>query len=547
MGGKMGLIQIIPMKKNLIFSLLGIVILSFTLTLSSVRGEEPQLTIGYNDGFISIAAENVTIEKILRELSNKIGLIMKIKSKDDGFYEKRYSGKIEKVPPQKAFEAVLRGVNYIFTSFPTSEVLKQKQLKTAHIFVLGNGKRKRAVENLILPKDFLYKKPLHEYTLEELQDACRYGSKDDKLRALIGLSRCKEPGARELLKSFLTGDDSDLANEAVNALSIRALKLGERDKVIPLLAEALKDQNSKGAYSAMLALGKLKDNSVLPSILPYLKAADPHLQSAAARALGLLGSSDAIKPLTQTVMQSKDKNAQILALKALGSIGTDEAMNVVKEIFKFGEIEQQQAAAALLARSGKGVDNEIEKEILDKLRNGEIEHSTLRAFAHSPYVDLLSSSLTDTTVNDSTKKEIIRALSTAENGNGAQVLSAAFNQCSSSEIKKEVLQRVQNLGADVGFAFYSSCIEDESDSALRKLAVENLIAYRFDPKLNEPLSVALTDDNLNVRRAAIDVIDNIVVGKEIDKKFIPLLKGALNENDHYIKEKAQLALERITF
>lgn len=133
------------------------------------------------------------------------------------------------------------------------------------------------------------------------------------------------------LGSLLRHDEVRVRREVVRALA----KVGGRE-AIQLLLRTMDEADEELARQALLSLGALKDASAVPALSRIIKVNDPFLKRAsftkdAIRALGEIGSPDAVKDLCAIVRRGKlfkrKQFAEIraAAAQALGDIGHEDA------------------------------------------------------------------------------------------------------------------------------------------------------------------------------------------------------------------------------
>lgn len=121
--------------------------------------------------------------------------------------------------------------------------------------------------------------------------------------------------------------------------------------------QALKDPSSQINRHAAYELGESKDVRAVPALIECLDHEDIHLRRIAARALGKIGSPEAVMPLVEVLCRSNQpQQVQIAAISALGCIGDPRAGRTLEHMAEHEDGILQKQAAKNLAR----LKNEIQ-------------------------------------------------------------------------------------------------------------------------------------------------------------------------------------------
>ncbi|MHC3438298.1 HEAT repeat domain-containing protein [Natrialbaceae archaeon A-gly3] len=108
-------------------------------------------------------------------------------------------------------------------------------------------------------------------------------------------------------------------------------KVGVADEeVVETLLDYV-DSNPQLQKPALRALGEVGSEEAVKPIAQQLAADEGEVRSNAARALGLIGDTRAIEPLADILADDEDDNARASAAWALNQIGTEAALEVVAE------------------------------------------------------------------------------------------------------------------------------------------------------------------------------------------------------------------------
>jgi len=190
-----------------------------------------------------------------------------------------------------------------------------------HLPQMPIGRRQEAIELLARnPSPWIRQQALHmgaallpdQQLVEFLRDEA------DDVRRSMGVEILKLKGAKALplAITLLEDGDSDVALMAV--LVIEALK---DPRALEPLRASLKKEDPNMVQAAIVALGHLGDERLIPDLLPFLSG-DPWLSMAAVQALGDLRSPKAIRHLKRFL---PDLMLGTLAAEALARIGGREA------------------------------------------------------------------------------------------------------------------------------------------------------------------------------------------------------------------------------
>jgi HEAT repeat protein len=120
----------------------------------------------------------------------------------------------------------------------------------------------------------------------------------------------------DILKDMAHHENSTIKNYSVQALGL----LG-REEAVPILLDALKDEDNAIFASAAEALGRI-GKPVVPHLIDLLKGgAAEDARCIAAWQLGTLRYTEAVPTLVQVIRNDKNPEVVALAIWALGEIG----------------------------------------------------------------------------------------------------------------------------------------------------------------------------------------------------------------------------------
>jgi HEAT repeat protein len=114
-------------------------------------------------------------------------------------------------------------------------------------------------------------------------------------------------------------------------------------RAIPVLVEALNDENPFVRSQVAEALGNIRDASAIPVLIRILKDEDSKVREMAAGALGKIGDESAAPALIGT-LNDDDMNVRCAAAAALGNMG-ESIMETMTGLYTEGQIEHEVAEA----------------------------------------------------------------------------------------------------------------------------------------------------------------------------------------------------------
>jgi len=153
------------------------------------------------------------------------------------------------------------------------------------------------------------------------------GSKDDELslEAMEALKKLRLPESGELLLNALITGKGALPSRCAHVLiSLGSLVQGSILKALPQVPDV---------YKPLLIeiLGEMKEEKVLPSLIPYLKSGQSLVRQKTVQAFGLAGSPSVCKCLLP-LLEDEDWKVRAEAAKVLGELGCGEAVDQLKRL-----------------------------------------------------------------------------------------------------------------------------------------------------------------------------------------------------------------------
>ncbi len=194
--------------------------------------------------------------------------------------------------------------------------------------------------------------------LNALKTACVDPAAKVRQAAIQAIAKIDNKDRKTALKEALQNPNGDVQENAVKSL----VKL-EVNEAYPEIAEIL--QNKKVDQSvrvaAAKALGEIKFDAAVESLIPSLKDEFPKVRKAAAEALGKIGDSRAVEHLIGA-LQDQDIDVRSEAAKALGELKAPESIEPLIEALKDKNyLVSSNASSALKKITGEDFGKDYEK------------------------------------------------------------------------------------------------------------------------------------------------------------------------------------------
>jgi hypothetical protein len=209
--------------------------------------------VEFQEGRMSVKATSVPLKELLSEMEKKSGIVVELK--DTKAAEKPFSIDLKSVLPTRAFEEVLRGLNYAFLYsgnrlsqvliLPPGVEIAQSQIeKGPQPTKRFEGRSERAEKGPL--KGEREQKALKQQTLDSRVQA--------KLAAIAELERSDEPKSIVALGDMLADSSAEVKEAALLALT---------DKESPLATEMIRrgmnDRSPEFRIEVLEALAERKD------------------------------------------------------------------------------------------------------------------------------------------------------------------------------------------------------------------------------------------------------------------------------------------------
>jgi len=151
----------------------------------------------------------------------------------------------------------------------------------------------------------------------------------------------KQGNVDQILLALDTFDSDFMEEHCMEALE----RMGPEEAIDPMLQKA-----NRRDETAMAILGKIgvDDEEVVDTLLDYVDS-NPNLQQPAFRALGEIGTEDAVEPIAQQ-LAADEADVRSWAARALGLIGDTRAIEPLTDVLETDEADRVRASAAWALR-----------------------------------------------------------------------------------------------------------------------------------------------------------------------------------------------------
>jgi HEAT repeat protein len=139
-------------------------------------------------------------------------------------------------------------------------------------------------------------------------------------------------------------------NMDARANAARALGILRGRKAIPDLVEALHSKNSNVIYESLVALQKMREESVGPRVTFLLHDLDQRVQIAAIETTGLLRTTDAVPDLADALKRARDAKVKHAALTAIAMLPSEKSRDLYAQYLHDKDDAMRAAAAEGYAR-----------------------------------------------------------------------------------------------------------------------------------------------------------------------------------------------------
>lgn len=137
--------------------------------------------------------------------------------------------------------------------------------------------------------------------------------------------------AESALAALLSEYEKPMAALEIRRAALEAMAAAPHPRITELISEAYEDGPYELQLSAIFAMGNNADERWLPILIEELGSPSPDFRAEAARAIGMIGSADAVDAL-EALIEDPEKEVGMAAIIALGQIGGDRALELLTQL-----------------------------------------------------------------------------------------------------------------------------------------------------------------------------------------------------------------------
>ena len=377
-----------------------------------------------------------------------------------------------------------------------------------------------AINRLVKPGDTPSMREVADILMGMLKDA----PWEDKLVAIQGLADLKEHGAVPLIIDITGSLDSSVPDEDDRLMAIK--KMIEDFGPSPVYAEILRDENLKfkGKVLAAELAGKTRTKEAVPALIEQLDTDIRDLRSAAAKALGIIGSDEARKALIGLI-HDPESNARKMAITCLGYVPHPDSFEPLL----------------------KQLDEEPYNDVLEEIIKSLLEISAAKL---SGMLDGFKPQVREAVARFSDDLDILLTLSRDEVLETKLAAISSLGELTDRKASERVVEAIHDSDPEVRrtsvIALGSMDVSPEalkpllndSDMWVRVHAVRNL-GHSLRQDMVETLSPLLNDKEIPVVLAAIEAL-TAIGGKDAFTSLSSIAEHA----DESVQSAAREALER---
>ncbi|NDJ51954.1 MAG: HEAT repeat domain-containing protein [Chloroflexi bacterium] len=332
----------------------------------------------------------------------------------------------------------------------------------------------------------------HEWAFPLLIEALRDGSRDIRRLAAIALGEFGDVRAVDPLLSAFGDQDAGIRHEAYLALT----KIGSRRAVEPLIAQ-LADPATR--FYAIAALGYLGDSRAVEPLMWLYESDGGRLRPAIAGALGRIGDASAVDLLIDNLFDP-DEIVRHASATALGQIGDERAIGPL---------------IALLRQ-------DQDEFVRDRVRDALLE------LGSEAVAEAASALLSDE--DRQTRSDAVWVLGQLGDHRAIEALTE-FLKSPVEYIRRSAAVTLAEMGAVQALPAMIDALEYYYRDRSNAFEIAAAIGSLGEPAI-DPLLLALTDENMQMRRLAASSLGHIAD----DRVVGPLLRAT--HDAHWLVREA---------
>lgn len=359
-------------------------------------------------------------------------------------------------------------------------------------------------------------------------------------RVIEALAELRHPRVVPVLADLIKDRDP-----RIRRLVLEALGEMRQDAATSALVEALKDFDYSVRRVAARQLGKIGASRAVTPLGKALQDSDPHVRAAAADALGTIGSRSATPALASALVNDDDAQVRQAAAEALGRLQDSAAIPELIGALSDDVLAVRMAAVRALAQVGRPAVSSLEAEL-------DTENPDTRIFAAQALaqIDAENEALVPVLERALSEEDaVLRFLAAQTLGElhseaeaAADALGKMVAEDSSAENRMMAAMALGDTEAPGAADALVPALTDP-DARVRRMGVEAFQRLGPDPEFAVPiLSEMLHDESAEVRRTVVRVLGE---SKAPSARIEPLLRAMVSDEDPEVRAAAELAVVRL--
>jgi HEAT repeat protein len=372
--------------------------------------------------------------------------------------------------------------------------------------------------------------------VEPLVARVRQGDREVRAAAMDALKRIGDARAIMPLIAVLRDQDQ---GESIRDGAAKALATIGFPAVKPLVATLLDDDDDLVCIGAAKALGKIGSTEAVEPLIDTLQDGTDQnweVRTAAVEALGEIRDDRAVEPLL-TALQDEIQKVRLAAVRALGMIGHSRAVKPLLHILEVGREDEREAAAEALGAIGDQRGVEPLKAVL-KSKGGDLRTAAVKALGAIGDPESLEAVIAS--VSSGSPPEAVNALGMFRDVRAVDplvsiLLSSDFHAQAQRKAAGDALAKIGKAAVERLVDALKFALEN-SRHDIQLVAVEAL-GTAGDPRAVDVLVTALRREEPVLRRVTANAL-----GKIRDDRSVAALVTALGDEDRIVRERAGHAL-----
>ena len=365
-----------------------------------------------------------------------------------------------------------------------------------------------------------------------------------RMRAVRLLWKKLTPESVELLAMFLDDQETVVAEEAIDALGHIAKNSELGEEVYRILIAKATDREYGSRGPAVLTAARIGDpDKVMPVIGTFLDEQDESARQYAVRALSFVNGPDAVPYLSRILEESSNSRTQRNAYNLLAKVNTEESRQFLEKGVYSEEYEKQvNSVWALARRSSEANTQLLSSAIKDKVL-GDEALSIIAGSRTAPAV--FNEAFQSDILTNTDKRNLLRVLANNSRlapkdvrNQTAEIVKPLLNS-SDEQLQRDAIETLGKIGATDNQA---DALADklESDSPILQGAALYAYAPYTTRKTYKPLKNLWYNEDEKIRRTAFFLSSPFLNQSDMED-----LKKAAGHKDEFIAKRSKAIIKNL--